>query len=89
MALYNIEFKRVEYSYYTETIEANSQEQAAEIANKLLDVRDFEEDISERAVYDEGVNEFLGAYKVERGEGRYKRYATMTADEIADYLQED
>lgn len=87
MALYNIEFKRVEYSYYTETIEADSQEQAAEIANKLLDVRDFEEDVIERAVYDEGFNEFLGAYKVD--EDGYRHHVTMTADEIADYLKED
>lgn len=41
MALYNIEFKRVEWYYLTETVEAESIEQARELALKLLDSGDY------------------------------------------------
>lgn len=81
--LYEIEFHRVEHYYHSEYIEADSEEQATEIANNLLASRDFDEDIVLRMNYEYGENkldhvELAANYKL----------TSMTADEIADYLQE-
>lgn len=82
MALYNIEFKRVEIYYHTETIEAASKEEAEAIARRLLDTEDFEEDLMYRAVYDDHEDSFIQAYESKSEWAR----TTMTPDEVASYL---
>ena len=87
MALFDIEFEHTEIYRHTETIEAESLEQANEIANKLLGSVDFQADLTESIYYDHE-DKFLYAYEVEEGDGKFQRHATMSADVISSYLED-
>lgn len=87
MALFEINFKHVEYFYRSETIEAESKEQAEAIALRLLDSEEF--DLMENNVYEDHEDSFIQAYEVERFAGRYERHETMGAEDIARYLGEE
>lgn len=82
MAIYDIEFKHVEFYYHTETIEAASKEEAEEIACKLLDTYEFQEDLLDRSTYDDHEDSFIRAYERDPKWAR----TTMTPDEVASYL---
>ena len=83
--LYNIEFKHIEIYYATETIEANSEEEAEAIARKLLDHPDFEERLMDSATYDDHEDSFIQTYKVEPS--KWVR-ETLTEREIKSYTEE-
>lgn len=83
MALYEIEFHRIEHYYHSEYIEADSKEHATEIANSLLESRSYENTIIDHASYEWGENEFQGAYLAED----YK-LPSMTGIEISEYLED-
>lgn len=88
MALYSIEFQRVEYYYASETIEADSKEQAEEIGRKMEDSTSFGEMILHHMTIDDSVLEFTQAYEVEPIVGRYERHVTLTADEIKKFMED-
>lgn len=82
MALYDIEFHRVEHYYLTETIEAGSREEAAAIACELMESYGFNDYLCDASSYEEGENEFLHANDARRSR------ATMTADEIKKFMED-
>ena len=85
MALFNIEFKRTEYYYFTERIEADSEEEAKEIANKLIHSIDYEDRLIQSGSYDSGETEFSEAH----ADDIYWHHPTLTKEEIADYIGEE
>lgn len=82
MALYDIEFHRVEHYYLTEYINAESEEQAKDIAEKLLDSEDYVDRLIDDAVIEWSENEL-----------QYVNPAheflspSLTADKINEYLE--
>lgn len=85
MAVYEIEFHRVEHYYHTERIDAESVEQAKSIANDLLESVDFDVRLIDHATYDWGENELQSVGEVPDG---VDHWPTMTADEIEQYLED-
>ena len=90
MALYRIEYRHVEVSYASETIEADSNVEAEAIARSLLDNPDFEARINDNACFDGCENSFMTAYVVSRavnmGGYEYERKVTLSAEEIESYI---
>lgn len=84
MALFSIEFHRTEHYYHTEYIEAESKEQATEIANALLGTMAFDERLVERSRYDWGENELQYVNEVP---DEFDYHSTMTAYDINEYLE--
>lgn len=83
MAVYEIEFHRVEHYYHSEYIEADSKEQAKKIAEGLVYTVRFSDYLIDRASYEWGENELGGVSDAES----YK-LPSMTADEINEYLED-
>lgn len=81
MALYSIDFHRVEHYYLTEYIEAESKEQAEEIASKLLD-SDYVDVLIDDSVIEWSENELQYVYPADDCHQQ-----SLTAAEIKRYLE--
>jgi hypothetical protein len=86
MALYDIRFKHTEIYYCTETIEADSLEEAEGIAGRLLGSIDFEDELVGAAVYDDHEDSFIGANEVEQPEHGWQRHATI---DVSDFIDDE
>lgn len=82
MALYSIEFHRVEHYYLTEYINAESEEQAKDIAEKLLDSDCYFVRLIDSAVIGWSENELQYVNPADES-----LFPSLTADEINEFLE--
>lgn len=86
MALYSIEFHRVEHYYLTEHIDAESEEQAKDIAEKLLDSDGYVDTLIDDAVIEWSENEVQSVDPADPADD--SMFPSLTQDMIDEYLED-